>query len=162
MLMTIAKNLRLECSSQWSRAMRRLNWWRSLCSDCRKSDRIGSFFKGVALMLTTILMSHDWNDLHSEAEPCKGWTDEEAYAATDLVVHGFLQAKIHGQDLVSLQASNSSLSQRPNRKLFQRSRTYLLNFSTNSSKVTSSWSPLLMSFKEYFLVLTSSSPSTIT
>ena len=24
--------------------------------------------------------------------------------------HGFLQAKIHGQDLVSLQASNSSLS----------------------------------------------------
>ena len=40
-------------------------------------------------MLTTIVMSHDWNVL---------------------VVRGFLQAKIHGQDLVSLQASNSSLS----------------------------------------------------
>ena len=68
-------------------------------------------------MLITILMNHHWSGL---AE------------------HGFLQAKIHGQDLVSLQASNSSLSQRPNRKLFQRSRTHLLNFSTNSSKVTSS------------------------
>ena len=68
-------------------------------------------------MLMTIVTSHDWNVL---------------------VVRGFLQAKIHGQDLVSLQASNSSLNQRPNRKLFQRSRNYLLNFSTNSSKVTSS------------------------
>lgn len=40
-------------------------------------------------MLMTIVTSHDWNVL---------------------VVRGFLQAKIHGQDLVSLQASNSSLS----------------------------------------------------
>ena len=40
-------------------------------------------------MVTTIVMSHDWSGL---------------------VVRGFLQAKIHGQDLVSLQASNSSLS----------------------------------------------------
>lgn len=35
---------------------------------------------------------------------------------------------------------------RPNRELFQRSRTYLLNLSTNSSKVTSSWSPVFISF----------------
>lgn len=68
-------------------------------------------------MVTTIVTSHDWNVLHSEAEPCEGWTDEEAYAATDLVEHGFLQTKIHGQDLVSLQASNSSLSQRLNKEL---------------------------------------------
>ena len=79
--------------------------------------------KGVALMVRTIVTRHDWTGLHSEAEPCEGWTDEEAYAANDLAEHGFLQSKIHGQDLVSLQASNSSLSQRPNRKLFQRSRT---------------------------------------
>ena len=31
-------------------------------------------------MLMTIVTSHDWNVLHSEAEPCEGWTDEEAYA----------------------------------------------------------------------------------
>ena len=47
-------------------------------------------------MLMTIVTSHDWNVL---------------------VVCGFLQAKIHGQDLVSLQASNSSLSQRLNKEL---------------------------------------------
>lgn len=73
--------------------------------------------KGVALMVRTIVTSHDWNVLHSEAEPCEGWTDEEPYAATDLVEHGFLQAKIYGQDLVSFQASNSSLSQRLNKEL---------------------------------------------
>lgn len=68
-------------------------------------------------MVMTIVTSHDWNVLHSEAEPCEGWTDEEAYAANDLAEHGFLQSKIHGQDLVSLQASNSSLSQRLNKEL---------------------------------------------
>ena len=31
-------------------------------------------------MLMTIVMSHDWIGLQSEAEPSEGWTDEEAYA----------------------------------------------------------------------------------
>ena len=33
-------------------------------------------------MVMTIVMSHDWNGLHSEAEHGDGWTDEEPYAAT--------------------------------------------------------------------------------
>ena len=48
-------------------------------------------------MVTTIATSCYWSGLHSEAEHGDGWTDEEAYAATDLSEHGFLQAKIHGQ-----------------------------------------------------------------
>lgn len=62
-------------------------------------------------------MSHDWTGLHYENNRREVWVDEEPYAANDLSEHGFLQAKIHGQDLVSLQASNSSLSQWLNKEL---------------------------------------------
>ena len=79
---------RLEWSSQWNRALRWLNWWRSLCREQVLCDLL------MSIRLVT--------------------------------------------------------------------RTYFLNLSTNSSNVTSTWSPVFMSFKLYFLDLISSSPRTIT
>lgn len=79
-------------------------------------------------MLMTIVTSHDWSGLHYENDRREVWVDEEPYAANDLLVHEFLQAKIHGQDLVSLQASNSSLSQRPNKELLNHESQLFTKF----------------------------------